>query len=53
MFVLGSKWVYKVKTNADGSVNQYKAHLIVQENQQEYDIDYEHIFSLVAKIPAV
>ena len=27
---LGSKWAYKVKTGADGSIERYKARLVAQ-----------------------
>lgn len=53
MSVLGSKWVYKVKTNVHDSTDLYKAHLIMQKNQQEHGICYENAFNLLAKMPTI
>ncbi|KAG9444835.1 hypothetical protein H6P81_016175 [Aristolochia fimbriata] len=47
------KWVYKVKTKADGSIDRYKARLVAKAYNQEYDIDYEETFAPVARLTSV
>ena len=53
--VVGCRWVYKIKikTKADGSVEQYKARLIAKGFTQEYGIDYEETFAHVACLTSV
>ncbi|GJY05469.1 putative retrotransposon ty1-copia subclass protein [Tanacetum coccineum] len=50
---VGSKWIFKKKTNMDGNVHTYKSRLIAKGYTQTYVIDYEETFSLVVDIQAI
>ena len=52
-FVVGCKWIYKIKIRSDGSIESYKARLVAKGFTQEYGIDYEETFALVARISFV
>eukprot|EP00253_Pinus_taeda_P011958 PITA_11958 len=48
---IGSKWVFKKKTNAEGKVEKYKARFVEKGYSQVSGIDFGDIFSPVAKCP--
>lgn len=48
--IIGVKWVYRRKFNADGSVNKYKARLVVKGYSQVFGIDFSETFIKVARL---
>ena len=51
--MVGYKWIYKIKTCSDGSIECYKTHLVAKGFTQEYGIEYEETFAPVARISSV
>ena len=52
-FTINCKWVYKIKTWSNGTIDRYKARLIARGFTQEYGIGYEETFALVARLSSV
>jgi len=50
---IGSKWVFKKKTNAEGKVEKYKVWLVEKGYSQVPGIDFGDIFSPVAKVTSI
>ena len=51
--VIGVKWIFKTKLNADGSVNKHKARLLVKGYSQEPGIDYNDTFAPVSRLDTI
>ncbi|RVW92866.1 Retrovirus-related Pol polyprotein from transposon RE1 [Vitis vinifera] len=50
---VGCRWIYTVKYKIDGSIERFKARLVVKGYTQTYGIDYIETFAPVAKINIV
>ena len=51
--VFGYKWIYKIKTCSDRSIECYKARLVAKGFTQEYGIDYKETFAPITRISSV
>ena len=51
--VIGTRWVFKNKLNADRKIVRNKVRLVAKEYIQEFGIDFEESFALVARLEAV
>ncbi|GKG43428.1 putative ribonuclease H-like domain-containing protein, partial [Tanacetum coccineum] len=50
---IGTKWILKNKRDARGIVIRNKARLVAQGHRQEKGIDYDEVFTPVARIEAI
>ena len=47
------KWIYKIKTHFDGSIERYKTRLVAKDFTQGYGINYEETFAPIARISSI
>jgi hypothetical protein len=51
--VIDSRWLYKVKHVADGSIEKYKAWFVARGFSQKEGVDYEETFAPVARYTSI
>ena len=50
---IGLKWVFKLKRNADGTINKFKARLVAKGYVQQYGVDFDEVFAPVARLETI
>lgn len=48
--VIGLKWVFNIKRNADRTINKFKSRLVAKGYAQREGIDFDEVFAPVARL---
>ena len=51
--IIGTKWIFRNKTDEEGNVIRNKAHLIAQGYSQMEGVDYDETFAPVARMESI
>ena len=51
--VIGVKWIFKIKLNPDGSIQNNKARLVAKEYSQQLEIDFQETFASMARLDTI
>lgn len=52
-FAIKNRWVFRLKRNPDGSVDRYKARMVIQVCAQHLGVDYGELFSPVTRLDMI
>ena len=51
--LLDSRWVFKTKQKPDGSIDRFKARLVIKGFKQQYGVDYSETFASVCRYESI